>query len=229
MSSTPNAIPRTAPKSQSTPYGIRVVASAANYNPACQLSGCAQGVSHQTYQSNLPYCGYQKTDKKTVYQLDKNQIKNQPKGFYTIFNEDDEDVIYADVDFKEVVVNFVGIEALCSKCRATFPSKTKLYHHLKSGYQEVTSPSLPAEQAFSIPYHCLQGCTPVIWLWTCIQGLDIRHRNCHLNLRSSAARIQTRINCLPWYRVWGNPGRQELACEKPTGKENQHYIHSSES
>lgn len=151
MSSTPNAILQTVPESQSTPYGIRMATSAANYNLLHQLSSSAQGALRQTYQSIASYCGYQKTNKKGVYQLNEDLIKNQPESFYTIFNKNDKNVTYADKDFEEVAVHFVAHEALCSKCRATFSSKTKLHYHLKSGYQEAISPSLPAKHAFSIP------------------------------------------------------------------------------
>lgn len=64
-----------------------------------------------------------------------------------MLNKDNQNVTYTDKGFKEVVVNFVQIEALCSKCRTTFFSKMKLHHHLKSGCQEVTSSSFPTEQA----------------------------------------------------------------------------------
>ncbi len=151
MLSTPNAIPQTAPESQSTPYGMRTAVSVANYNPSHQLSAPTQSALRQAYQSNSPYHGYQKTDEKGVYQLDEDFAENQPDGFYTTFDEDDKDVPYADEGFKEVAVNFVGIGTLCTKCRTTFLSKSKLHHHLKSVCQEVTSPSRPAELASAIP------------------------------------------------------------------------------
>lgn len=69
-----------------------------------------------------------------IYQFDKNLVENQPKSFYITFDKDDEDVTYANKGFKEVVVNFVRIEALYNKCRTIFPSKKKLHHHLKSGW-----------------------------------------------------------------------------------------------
>ncbi len=151
MSSTPNAIPRTAPESQSTPYGTRTTISAANYNPSRQLSAPAQSAPRQAYQSNPPSCGYQKTDEKGVYQLDEDPVENQTDGFYTTFDENDENVTYADKGFEEVAVNFVGIETSCTKCRATFPSKSKLHYHLKGVCQEVTSPFRPPELASAIP------------------------------------------------------------------------------
>lgn len=150
MLSIPNIILQTAPKGHSTPYGTYAAASTANYNLLYRLSGYVQGASRQTYQSNPSYCDYQKTDKKGIYQLDKDQVENQLKSFYNTFNKDDKDITYANKGFKNVVVNFIRIKALCNKCRATFPSKTKLHHHLESGCQEMTSPSLPAKQASSI-------------------------------------------------------------------------------
>ncbi len=151
MSSPPNAISRDAPESQSTPYGSRTAASAANYNPPRQLSASAQSAPCQAYQSNPPYRGYQKTDEKRVYQLDEDPVENQLEGFYTTFDENDKEFTYADEGFEKVAVNFVGIEASYSKYRATFPSKSKLHHHLKSGCQEVTSLSFPARLASAIP------------------------------------------------------------------------------
>lgn len=57
---------------------------------------------------------------------------------------------YSNKGFDEVAVNFVGIEALCSKYRTTFPSGSKLHNHLKSGCLEMTSPSLPTQAVSSI-------------------------------------------------------------------------------
>lgn len=123
MLSIPNTILQTVPKGHSTPYSIYAAASTANYNLLYRLSGYMQGALRQTYQSNPSYCDYQKTDKKGIYQLDKDQVENQLKSFYNTFNKDDKDVTYANKGFKDVVVNFIRIKALCNKCRATFSSK----------------------------------------------------------------------------------------------------------
>ncbi len=65
-------------------------------------------------------------------------------------NEVDE-VSYSDEGFDEVAINFVGIETSCTKCRATFPSRSKLHNHLKSGCLETISPSLPVQAPSPIP------------------------------------------------------------------------------
>ena len=77
-------------------------------------------------------------------------MEDQPEDFYTTFDKNDEDITYADEGFKEVAINFVRIKTLCNNCRAIFPSKSKLHHHLNSGCQKVTSPFLPTELAFVI-------------------------------------------------------------------------------
>ena len=115
------------------------------------LGGGYFSAPRQPYQSSPPDCGHQKTDEKGVYQIDRDLVEDQPEGFYTIFGDEGEDVTYSDKGFEEVAVNFVGIETLCSKCHATFPSKSKFHHHLRSNYREVTSPSLPAEATSPIP------------------------------------------------------------------------------
>lgn len=78
-------------------------------------------------------------------------MKDQPKSFYTRFDDEGKDVTYSDKGFEKIAVNFVGIETSYNKCRATFFSKSKLHNHLKSGYQEVVSPFLSLEATFSIP------------------------------------------------------------------------------
>lgn len=121
----------------------------------CVLATASSGghffVPRQLYQSSSPYRGYQKIDEKGLYQIDKDLVKGQPKGFYTIFDDVSKDVTYSDKDFKKIAVNFVGIKTSYSKYRATFPSRSKLYHHLRSNCQEVTSHFFPAKATFPIP------------------------------------------------------------------------------
>lgn len=87
----------------------------------------------QLYQLNQPYRGYQKADKKRVYQIDNDVMEDQPERFHTTFKTEDEEVTYSDKGFNKVFVNFVRIEAICSKCHSFFPSKSKLYNHIKTG------------------------------------------------------------------------------------------------
>ena len=107
--------------------------------------------SCQAYQSNPSYCSYQKTNKKRVYQVDENTVENQLKGFYTTFDKENDNVIYSDKDFDKIAINFVGIEALCIKCCATFLFRLKLHNHLKNNYLEMILPVFFTQVASSIP------------------------------------------------------------------------------
>ncbi len=60
-------------------------------------------------------------------------------------------MIYSEEGFDEIAVNFVGIETSCTKYRATFPSRSKLYNHLKNGCLERSLPALLTLAALSIP------------------------------------------------------------------------------
>lgn len=121
----PNAVPRVVSNTQSAFYSIFLVDSPANYNLPHQLSNPAQVILCQTHQSNLFYCDYQKTDKKGVYQVDRDQVKDQPKDFYPTFVNRDKNISYSKEGFEEIAVNFIGIDALCNKCHITFPFKIK--------------------------------------------------------------------------------------------------------
>ncbi len=105
----------------------------------------------QPYQSNQPYCGYQRAEEKGVYQVDEGQVEDGPEGFYTTFENEANKVSYSNEGFDKVTVNFVGIETLCTKYRATFPSRSKLHNHLKSSCLETSSPSLLAQAPSPIP------------------------------------------------------------------------------
>lgn len=122
------------PDTHSALYVIRVTVNSPKYNPLRQTSNSTQAVTYQTHQSNPLYRGYQKTNKKEVYQVEKDLIKDQPKGFYTIFEDKSNNLTYSDKGFNKIAVNFVATETLCTKCCATFPSRLKLYNHWKTGY-----------------------------------------------------------------------------------------------
>ncbi len=77
-------------------------------------------------------------------------MKDQPKGYYTRFDDKGKDITYSNKDFKEIAVNFIRIEALCNKYHITFSSKSKLYNHLKDFCQKIASLSLPLKAIFSI-------------------------------------------------------------------------------
>lgn len=111
-----------------------------NYNPPCQPNVSAHTILRQLFQSNQPYYDYQKTDKKDIYQIDKNLVENQPKSFYTILEDESKNIAYSDKSFEDVAVNFVEIEALYTNCYAIFTFRSKLYNYLKSGYLEIISP-----------------------------------------------------------------------------------------
>ena len=55
-----------------------------------------------------------------------------------MFEPGKKDVTYSNKDFNKVVINFVGIKTLYTKCHATFSSKSKRYNYLKTGCMEVT-------------------------------------------------------------------------------------------
>lgn len=104
----------------------------------------------QSYQSNQPYRSYPKPDKKEVYQVNDKTMKDLPENFYTIFDEDREDVAYSDKSFDEDVVNFVRIETFCSKCHSSFPLRSKLHKHTKAGYVREALPSSSIQPSLSI-------------------------------------------------------------------------------
>lgn len=105
----------------------------------------------QRYQSDQPDHGYQRKEEKGVYQIDSDATEQQPKGFHTTFEPEEEELSYSDERFDEVFVNFVKIEAVCSKCRLSFPSKSKLLTHIKSGCVKETLPSASPQPSSSIP------------------------------------------------------------------------------
>ncbi len=78
-------------------------------------------------------------------------MENQHEDFYNTFEEESDNVTYSNESFDEIAVNFVGIEASCIKCRAIFPSRSKLYNHLRSGYLEISLTTLPTQAVSSIP------------------------------------------------------------------------------
>lgn len=128
-----------------------MVVNSTNYNLSHQFSNSAQAAPRQTYQSNLPYRGYKKIDKKKAYQVDECPLEDQLEGIYITFEDKSNNVAYLDKGFNKIAVNFDGIEALCTKCRTTLPSKSKLHNHLKSGCLEMTLPFLPTQTALFIP------------------------------------------------------------------------------
>ena len=148
--SAPNVVPLAAPDTQSAPYVTRAAVYLANYNLPRQFSNSMQAAPHQAYQSNPLYYSYQKTDVKMVYQVDGDMVKNQLKGFYSIFEEEGDNVTYLNKDFDKIAVNFVGIKTLCINYYATFPSRLKLHNHLKNSCLEMFSPAFLTQTASSI-------------------------------------------------------------------------------
>lgn len=135
----------------STPFNSSAHNNPTNKNTSRELSSSIQAASRQTFQSNPPYRDYQKTDKKRVYQVDRDPIKDQSEGFYTRYNNEAEDITYSNKGFEKIAVNFIRINTSCSKCRVTIFSKSKLHNHLKDGCREVTSLSLSLMVTSSIP------------------------------------------------------------------------------
>ena len=91
-----------------------------------------QAAPRQPYQSGPTQRAYQHAEEKEVYQVDSDAIEQQPEGFHTTFEPEEEELAYSHEGFDEGFVNFVGIEAVCSKCHSSFPSKSKLHIHIKS-------------------------------------------------------------------------------------------------
>lgn len=77
-------------------------------------------------------------------------MKNQLVSFYNIFEEKGDDVTYLNKDFDKIAVNFVSIEISCIKCCITFPSRLKLYNHLKRNCLEIFLSTFPTQVASSI-------------------------------------------------------------------------------
>ena len=72
-------------------------------------------------------------DKKGVYQFNDEEADLHLKGFYTTLEQESKEVQYSDKGFDKVNANFVGVEASCGKCRASFFSKSRLHKHFKDG------------------------------------------------------------------------------------------------
>lgn len=53
-----------------------------------------------------------------------------------MFEAEEKNMTYLNKNLNKVLVNFVKIEMVYSKCYATFSSKSKLYNHLKASYVE---------------------------------------------------------------------------------------------
>lgn len=77
-------------------------------------------------------------------------MKDQLESFYTIFDANGEDIIYLDKSFDKVIVNFIGIETFCLKCHSSFPLKSKLYKHIKTGCIGEALPSFSTQLFLSI-------------------------------------------------------------------------------
>ena len=100
----------------------------------------------QRYQSGQPDCRYQQKEEKKVYQIENDAPEQQSGGFHTTFESAEEELAYSDESFDKVFVNFVEIEAVCSKCRSLFPSKSKLHTQIKF-YDTASVP--PSSHPFS--------------------------------------------------------------------------------
>ena len=98
-----------------------------------QPSAARQPTSRQPYQSNLPSRGYHKNNEKRVYQVNDEEADPHLEGFYTILEQESEEMQYSNKGFDEVDANFVCIETSCGKCGAPFSSKSRLHKYLKDG------------------------------------------------------------------------------------------------
>ena len=110
-----------------------------------------QAAPRQPYQSGPTQHAYQHAEEKGVYSVDCHAIEQQPEGFHTTFEPEEKELAYLDESFDEVFVNFVGIEAVYSKCHSSFPSKSKLHMHIKSECVGGASSSASPQPSSSIP------------------------------------------------------------------------------
>ena len=128
-------------------FNLKVPNNQTNRNAPRQPSAVYQLAPRQPYQSNLLYFGYQKNNKKGVYQITDKDTDLHPKGFYTTFEQEDGEVLYSNEGFEKVDANFVDIESSCGKCGAPFSSKSLLHKHPKDGYISSLQASLPGTLA----------------------------------------------------------------------------------
>lgn len=80
----------------SAPFNSGAPDNLTNKSAPRQPSAFYQPAPYQSYQSNQPYYGYQKAEKKRVYQVDNDVLKDQPEGFHTTFETEDEEITYSD-------------------------------------------------------------------------------------------------------------------------------------
>lgn len=125
--------------------------NSANKNAPRQPIAAHQPALRQPYQSNPPYSGYQRGNEKRIYQITDEDTDQHLESFYTTFETEEEELASLDKGFDEVFVNFVGIEAVCSKCRSSFPSKSKLHTHIKSDCVGDALPPTSPQPSSSIP------------------------------------------------------------------------------
>lgn len=78
-------------------------------------------------------------------------MESQFKDFYTIFDNEDEDVTYSNDGFKEIAVNFDRIKASYNKCCANFFIKSKFYNYLRDDCRKVAFLFILPKTTFSIP------------------------------------------------------------------------------
>lgn len=76
-------------------------------------------------------------------------MEDQLEGFHITFDTNG-NVTFPDEGFDEVVVNLVRIETFYLKCHSSFPSRSKLYKHIKASYIGETSRSFSTQFSSSI-------------------------------------------------------------------------------
>ncbi len=140
-----------------------------------------QPAPHQLYQSNPPYRGYQRGNKKGVYQVSGEKADPHLEGFYTTLEHKGKDVQYLDERFNKVDANFVGIETSYRKCGVPFSSKSRLHRHFKDGCISFLQHSLPSAPFHNLIYlyHQLKVRGSYYGLRPSFSGVDIHNRNCY--------------------------------------------------
>ena len=119
--------PQRAPVTQSTTYDTRAASNLPNYNPPRHPTNNYQAVPRQPYQSGQSQCVYQHAEEKGVYQVDDEPSAEMDKDF------PESETYYTNEPYDKLQVNFVGIESICDRCTAAFPSRSALHKHIRTG------------------------------------------------------------------------------------------------
>lgn len=131
-------------------------------------------VLRQPYQSRQFYYGYQRANKKGIYQVDDKKFDDCLEEFYTMLEHEAKEVYYLDKGFDKVDANFVRIKSSYGKCGSFFSLKSQLHKHLKKSYTSLVQIPLPTSSAPAWLILIIEskvivpaiGSGPAFWGWT---------------------------------------------------------------